>query len=187
MIVSQCLKPWRRRELKWIFDNWMANTALLCAQMDMRTHEWYDEPFRPFHDTENSGVSILLAGAAKAGYLPISEYAIEKVRDNEVFQGRADLWFIVNNLALSFEFKRAWNRSTSVNLESVMASADKAIRQIQEEEYNHAFSATIAPYFEDRTDIKVLEDYSKIADCCYTIGHSDKYKTYFYFNRCEPE
>lgn len=183
MITYECKKKWRATELNWVFDNWIANTALLCDQMERRTFKWYDEPFRPFHGIENSGVSILLAGAAKAGFLPVSEYSIEKNSTDGVINGRADLWFIYSDNAYSYEFKRAWNTSTPKKLKKMMDLADDDINKIPEDEYNFAFSGLIAPHFAEYTEKEILDDFIKEVDCCYTIGDEKNYKAYIYFNR----
>ena len=183
MITYECLKPLDDNDLRWTFDNWMGNTALLCDQIERRTCSWYDEPFLPFHDNENSGVGVLLAGAAKAGFLPFSEYAIEKQKGTEKKNGRADLWFIAGEKAHSFEFKRSWNKATPLKLADMMRKADQDIKQIPLSEYDFAFSGMIAPLFPEWTKEESLRSFVGKVDCCYLIGDQRNYLAYLYFNR----
>ena len=50
----------------------VSGAAEICAQL------WSSYQYRPFHDNENAGVSILLGGASKKGLLAVSEYPVDK-------------------------------------------------------------------------------------------------------------
>jgi hypothetical protein len=187
VIRYECVKPFRGRDadkLRWTFDSWMGHTALLCDQIWQRTCDWYDEPFRPFHDTENAGVSVLLAGAARAGFLPFSEYWIEKTdADGESTYGRADLWFIAEAKAFSFEFKRAYDKSDAGKLSREMERADRDIFRVPKTEHDWGFAGLIAPLYDEWTSESTLLDFAEEVDCCFKVGADQKYSCYFYFNR----
>jgi hypothetical protein len=69
---------WEKRDRRFsaitpIIEQMFAGAAEICTGL------WAAYPqYRPFHDNENAGVSILLAGAARKELFPVSEFPVEK-------------------------------------------------------------------------------------------------------------
>jgi hypothetical protein len=163
--------------------------------------------YRPFHDNENAGVSVLLAGAARKGYLPVSEYPVGKkaweviwkkrrgktltAKDQEnLVDGRADLWFAWNDRSYSFEFKktseRDWRllgeRGTESDLRKMLNWSIEEIDRVDECEYNHSIAGLIAPIHDFKTE-RIYREFSKRVPLCAVIGSKNTYKVYLYFTK----
>jgi hypothetical protein len=182
----QCewLKGKRRRGSKEFdrFERWLSATASLCAEL------WaYTDEFFPFHDNESSAVSVLVGGAARAGFLPVSEYRLRKRawEDRRRWRdGRADLWFVADNSAYSFEFKRSWNAANQKNLQSVLELARSDIRRVPTTEYDTAFAGVIAPVY-DEAEPGVYNRYVEEVDYACRLGDPDTFEVFLYFDECK--
>jgi hypothetical protein len=183
-------------------DKMIAGTCKICAGILVNS-----PTFRPFHENENGGVSLLLAGAATAGLFPMSEYpvtkkawaVIEKQRlgqritkaDNSaVIKGRADLWLYDGMLAFSFEFKKTSERNCTdfgqKRIENDLCrSLNLAVDEISRVdimEYHKAMGGLIAPIFDFEKE-QLYMDFAKKVPLCVTIGDNRSYKVYIYFSK----
>lgn len=171
----------KQKKIFEVFDPWMQETANISEQF----WSYASDQFYPFHDNENSAVSILLGGASRAGYSAVSEYRLRK-RDRKDRRrwkdGRADLWFVAQSKAFSFEFKRAWNAASSKNLAEVMDDATWDIKNVPTNESDHAFAGVIAPAY-DEAEVGVYEAFAKQVDFCCRLGDPQRFEVYFYLNQ----
>ena len=164
-----------------IFERWMTSVAVICDEFWAASEEFY-----PFHDNEISAVSVLLAGAARAGFSPVAEYRLKKrgrLDKRSKPDGRADLWFLAERKSYSFEFKRAWDASTLKNLGRAMRAAQSDVACIPKDEYDHAYAGLIAPV--DETDAAIYEALALTVDFAFWIGIKGRSETFFFFERCQ--
>jgi hypothetical protein len=190
---------------KGVFDRMFEQTAAISNEL------WdYSPGYRPFHDNENAGVSLFLAGAARAGYAPVAEYPtpkksweairrrreglrVRKVDLKANVPGRADLWFKDGQTAFSLEVKKTGERENTLygqrrlrnSLTNNMNLAEEEAARLDEGEYHHAYACLIAPVF--RPDF--IFDFANFKDChlTYRIGSREKYEVFFYFRKLSRE
>jgi hypothetical protein len=196
---------WEKRDRRFsaitpIIEQMFAGAAEICTGL------WAAYPqYRPFHDNENAGVSILLAGAARKELFPVSEFPVEKKtwsviakkrdgkrlskKDNEdLITGRADLWISDGAKSFSFEFKKSserenrplGQRGTISDLERMLYWAADEVDRLDDVEYNHALGGIIAPVF-DRSKDEIYRNFSHKSHLALSIGSEADYKVYFYF------
>lgn len=147
----------------------------------------YSDEIRPFHDNENAAVGALVAGAARAGFLPLTEYRLRKRswHDGRTWSdGRADLWFAADGDAFSFEFKKTRflkRKNVETELWERMYWADRDIARVPKKEFNYAFSGVIAP-LEDLSERSHYRAFGRNVDYACVIGSPATFECYFYFN-----
>lgn len=139
-----------------ILERWLREAATIIQGI-----RYYAAEYRPFQEMEVPAVSLLLGAAASAGYYPISEYDTRKrnLKDaRRIDDGRGDLWFVAGTEAYAFEFKRAWNSSSVLQLDQCMELAVRDAHRIDSDEADHYFGGVLAPIF-DPDDVLKYEDY----------------------------
>lgn len=171
---------WRKGSHYSVLNRWLDHSAALATELLD-----YSGQIHPFHDNENSAVGLLVAGAARAGFLPLTEYRLRKRswHDGRKWQGgRADLWFCTAGKAYSFEFKYAKATTTRANLEWKMYWADRDIARVPRSESDHAFSGVIAPIGPGSRD-NMHERFATEVDFWCVLSATDAFTTYLFFNQ----
>ncbi|ABC63075.1 hypothetical protein ELI_04915 [Erythrobacter litoralis HTCC2594] len=131
-------------------------------------------------DAELPAVSILVGGAALAGFFPAAEYKLKKNTAEGQRLGRADLWFDTSEGDRSFEFKFWRNQHWGLeDLKTTMKFAISCASQIPRNEAKRIFAGTIARIHHDGAEdacIKLAEG----MDFCYQFS-AEGYKLYLIF------
>jgi len=193
----------RYRVSRPAIEKMMQGAAEICAELAKIVPE-----YKPFHDNENAGVSILLAGSARKGLYPVSEYPIEKLswdsikkkntgktlttRDlRNTISGRADLWLHDGEKAFSFEFKKSSEREnrhlgpkgTESDICYRLDLAVDEIGRIDNSEYHRAIGGLICPIYEGtQNDSKsILEEMCTRPPFSGKIS-GENYQVYFLFS-----
>jgi hypothetical protein len=197
---------WEKRDKRFsatmpIVEQMFGGVAEICS------HLWKAyEGYQPFHDNENAAVSLLVAGAARKGLFPISEYPVDK-KSWDVIQkkkagkplsqkdakalvlGRADLWLTNGSRSFSFEFKKSSERATRPmgargtrnDLEKMLQWAADDVDRLDVDEYHHALAGIIAPVFDPAKD-SIYRDFASRSHLALSIGSAASYRAYFYFS-----
>jgi len=151
-------------------------------------HDRYLDRIRysPFSCHEVSCVGFLASAAAMAGFVPASEYQIEKTDKNDpkkLVNGRADLWFAAGERCYSIEAKTAYWDATPNNLSKMLCKASNDAYCIQEDEYNYAAGCLIA-HVDSEERKETYEDFadSSDVDLSFHIGPEGVDGAYLYFS-----
>ncbi len=166
-----------------VIDEMMSGSAQIASDLLK-----YNSVIHPLHDTENAAVGLFVAGAVRAGFLPLTEYSVKKRtwQDGRKWtNGRADLWFVARQKAYSFEFKRtqdSTSRSTESELWNKIEWAGRDISRVPKAEYDHAFSGVVAPVWND-DDMMQCRKFSANVDYACVIGHTSSFEAFIFFNQ----
>lgn len=164
------------------FLKWLSELAVIMDQFNTEV-----APFGEYQvfkdDDERPAVSILLAAAARANFLAVSEYGMPK-KDRKKGVGRLDLWIGSERRWYSFEFKRSRDQTSLSDLQRVMGDAEVDVKNI-EYEWNDtevAFAGVIAPDFYGVSN-ETFTVFSKQCDLSYVIGKAPGQQLYLFFNQ----
>jgi hypothetical protein len=182
-VSLSCLKSDKRRSrLCTHWERWLTEADKLYA---VHLRELDESPFA-YHEV--AAVGFLTSAAARAGFLTLNEYEIEKTRRTGQrgrppgYQGRADLWMRRNGLDYSFEFKRALYAATSKNLSKVLSIVRQDIAAVPADECHYAAAGLIAyAKYADRD--RTYVDFCDHDDVhfAYRIGPTRHRGAYIYF------
>ena len=178
MIIGT-LKCDGRHKDRVVFERWLEQTTAVVNDLSS-----WGEGYYPFHDNELAGVSLLIAGAARAGFAPIAEYKLRKrgKKDKRTrTDGRADLWFLCKDRGYSFEFKRGWEDTNLLELRCRMASAYADIERVPIDEADHRYAGVIAPVY--ATSLTHYEGFAKESDIVWELRWPDESRVFIYFRR----
>lgn len=135
----------------------------------------------PFHENEQTIVSLFQAATACAGFLSLSEVAIEKKRGN----GRADLWIIANDRQYWMEFKRT-SYEPSHHAYGIKACMESARGQASNCDYEKGHFGVACVVAAQRPCLKGLdityEEYADESDLAFEIRSTCDLKNYIYLS-----
>lgn len=170
-----CLKGDKTSEIYRDWKPWLNHTSKLYMKFIDDHGHW------PLHDNEQAAVSLLLAGAVKAGYLALAECEVDK----DERKGRGDLWIICDNTKYWFEFKRAAFNPNALNwgLKHALYVATNDINKLAIDNGELGVAGVIAA-----TDLmkagrkKTYSDFCDHVDYAFHIGPSGARGAYLYFS-----
>ena len=161
-----------------VLERWLREAATILQGI-----RYYAEEYRPFDEMETASVSLLLGAAASAGYYPVAEYRTTKLSDKTKQKSRisrGDLWFVAGSESYAFEFKRAWDVSTTEKLKICLEAAVGDINRMIDDEADHYYAVVAAPFMKG-CDRRTYDNFAD-ADWIGTIG-AEKPEAYFYFKK----
>jgi hypothetical protein len=179
MVMTVLKQDGRRHGLIEDWDRWL-------SKADKLYERFLDQVgVSPFYFNEVASSGFLASAAAVAGFVPLSEYEIDKrskVDRRVKVHGRADLWFSSRKRAYSFELKRAWLSATVVNLTTVLQEAVKDIKCIPKGEYHYA-AAGLITRVRDAGRKSTYEAFAESGDVdlAYRIGPDGEDGAYLFF------
>ncbi|TMM49698.1 hypothetical protein [Qipengyuania marisflavi] len=144
----------------------------------------YAVEFQPMHDTENCGVSVLLAGAVKAGMFGVCEYSIERVSEEDCAPKagqKADLWLLDKGRGYGFEFKQyCAHKPNNRDLGGQMHLAKLAAKTLPDEQ-DRVFGGVIAPVFPDDLEEELIE-FAQYVDYPVQLNSAAGWSAFIFFD-----
>ena len=162
-----------------LFLPWMEKVSGLLDEF------WACDDFDPMSDGELAAVSVLVAGAARAGYTPVAEYMIDKMKHDSSKLCRADLWFNYKDTCRSFEFKN-WRdqHRDDKNLELTYTYAMRCAAELPLDAADEIYGSVIAPVRQPNA-VDVSLRFAKKSDLAFRFSNDEGFDLFLMFRRLD--
>jgi hypothetical protein len=133
-------------------------------------HADEDGTDNPFSYNETASVSVLVAGAALAGFIALADYRTIKLSGSgNDKNGRCDLYLMANWNTWAFEFKQLFTTSSPTSegrLKSKLEASLKAAKELKGEDHDRAFGGVIIPLSNMKDNATLARARKNIAAFC---------------------
>jgi hypothetical protein len=163
-----------------IFSKWFSHVNDIGKEFEQYLPNYY-----PFHESERSVVSILVAAAARAGFTPVAESNVWKKLANDPRKyapncGRLDLWMIVGGSAsYAFEFKMSYSDPSPAQVNKYLDASISDARCLPPKTADHVYAGLISSTWSDEH----CEHFDSLASggFGFCFKRSNGKATYFHF------